>query len=86
MIKQYPFLYTLFNKIMLNIGNFNEIPLGLVVVIIIESPVVVLVLSSLLGRPRSRKVFALFLGWLISMVVVFIGSFYSLSFILSLFY
>jgi hypothetical protein len=61
-------------------------PLGVIVLIIIESPVIVLLLAALLGRPRRTRVTQLFLGWLLLIFLVFIGAVYGLSYITHLFY
>jgi len=42
----------------------SSMPLGHIVLIVILSPVVILLLAALLGKPRSRKVTGLFLVWL----------------------
>ncbi len=64
----------------------NGMPLGIVVLIIIESPVIVLLLAALLGRPRRTRVTVLFLSWLLLIFIVFIGAVYGLSYITHLFY
>ena len=64
----------------------NGTPLGIIVLIIIESPVIVLLLAALLGRPRRTRVTQLFLGWLLLVFLVFIGAVYGLSYITHLFY
>jgi hypothetical protein len=64
----------------------NGMPLGIVVLIIIESPVIVLLLAALLGHPRRTRVTQLFLGWLLLIFLVFIGAVYGLSYITHLFY
>lgn len=63
----------------------SGMPLGLVVLVVIISPVVVLLLATLLGRPRSGKVTGLFLAWLALVFCVFVGAVYGLSFITGLF-
>ena len=63
----------------------NGLLLGHVVLIVIFSPVVILLLAALLGKPRSIKVTGLFLAWLTLIFCVFIGAVYGLSFITGLF-
>jgi hypothetical protein len=64
----------------------DPLPLGYIVIGVIATPVVVLLLASLLGRPRSRKITSLFLGWLAMMFTAFVGAVFLLSYFLSLFY
>ncbi|MHA2393096.1 MAG: hypothetical protein ACXAEX_14240 [Promethearchaeota archaeon] len=64
----------------------NPLPLGYIVIGVIATPVVVLLLASLLGRPRSNKITALFLGWLAMMFTAFIGAVFVLSYLLGIFY
>jgi hypothetical protein len=61
-------------------------PLGVVVLIIIESPVIVLLLAALLGRPRTLRVTQLFIGWLLLVFIVFLGAVYALSYVTHFFY
>jgi len=61
-------------------------PLGLIVVGIIEAPVVVLLLAALLGKPRSPKITALFMGWVLVMFGAFVGAVFFLSYLLGIFY
>ena len=63
----------------------SGMPLGLIVLIVIISPVIVLLLATLMGKPRSMKVTGLFLAWLALVFCVFIGAVYTLSFITGLF-
>lgn len=67
-------------------ANGNPLSLGYIVIGFIATPVAVLLLASLLGKPRSTKITALFLGWLAMMSTAFIGAVFILSFIFSLFY
>ena len=53
---------------------------------IIESPVLILLLAALLGKPRKMKVSMLFMTWLAMVFTVFIVAVYALSFITGLFY
>ncbi len=64
----------------------NGMPLGYIVLIVVESPVLILILATLLGKPRKMKVSMLFMTWLAMVFVVFIVSVYALSFITGLFY
>ena len=59
--------------------------LGQIVLIVIISPVIILLLATLLGKPRSSKVTGLFLAWLALIFCVFIVAIYGLSFITGLF-
>jgi hypothetical protein len=59
--------------------------LGQIVLIVIISPVVILLLATILGKPRSMKVTGLFLTWLALVFCVFVGAVYGLSFITGLF-
>ncbi|MBC8224671.1 hypothetical protein H8E65_08790 [Candidatus Bathyarchaeota archaeon] len=68
-----------------NQSQANGLSLGQVVLIVIISPVIVLLLATLLGKPRSMKVTGLFLAWLAFVFSVFIGAVYALSFITGLF-
>jgi hypothetical protein len=61
-------------------------PLGVVVLIVIESPVIVLLLATVLGRPRTMRVTQLFIGWLLLVFIVFLGAVYALSYITHFFY
>lgn len=64
----------------------NGIPLGYIVLIVVESPVLILLLATLLGKPRKIKVSMLFIAWLAMVFVVFIVAVYALSFITGRFY
>jgi hypothetical protein len=64
----------------------NGMPLGYIVLIVVESPVLILLLAALLGKPRKVKVSMLFMAWLAMVFVVFIVAVYALSFITGLFY
>jgi hypothetical protein len=61
-------------------------PLGYIVLIVVESPVLILLLAALLGKPRKVKVSMLFIAWLAMVFAVFIVAVYALSFITALFY
>ena len=64
----------------------NGMPLGYIVLIVVESPVLILLLAALLGKPRKVKVSMLFMAWLAMVFAVFIVAVYALSFITALFY
>jgi hypothetical protein len=64
----------------------NGMPLGYIVLIVVESPVLILLLATLLGKPRKMKVSMLFMAWLAMVFAVFIVAVYALSFITALFY
>ena len=64
----------------------NGMPLGYIVLIVVESPVLILLLAALLGKPRKMKVSMLFMAWLAMVFTVFIVAVYALSFITGLFY
>ncbi len=64
----------------------NGMPLGYIVLIVVESPVLILLLAALLGKPRKMKVSMLFVTWLAMVFTVFIVAVYALSFITGLFY
>ncbi len=64
----------------------NGMPLGYIVLIVVESPVLILLLVTLLGKPRRMKVSLLFLTWLAMVFAVFIIAVYALSFITGRFY
>ncbi len=64
----------------------NGMPLGYIVLIVVESPVLILLLATLLGKPRKMKVSMLFISWLAMVFTVFIVAVYALSFITGLFY
>jgi hypothetical protein len=64
----------------------NGMPLGYIVLIVVESPVLILLLAALLGKPRKVKVSMLFIAWLAMVFAVFIVAVYALSFITALFY
>lgn len=63
----------------------NGLQLGQIVLLVIMLPVIILLLATTLGKPRSMKVTGLFLAWLALVFSVFIGAVYALSFITGLF-
>jgi hypothetical protein len=60
--------------------------LGYLILGIILSPVVVLLLMSVLGHPRKMKITILFLGFLIFMLGVFISVTYLLGVVTGIFF
>ena len=64
----------------------NGMPLGYIVLIVVESPVLILLLATLLGKPKKMKVSMLFMAWLAIVFAVFIVAVYALSFITGFFY
>lgn len=67
-------------------ASSNRITMGLIILLVIESPVAILIAASLWGRRRRLKVTGLFLGWLLFMFGAFVGAVYVLGLVLSLFY
>jgi hypothetical protein len=68
-------------------GHSNRtLPLGLIVVGIIEAPVLILLLATLIGKPRQPKITGVFIGFVSIMIIVFIGAVFGLSYLLGLFY
>ena len=64
----------------------GPLPLGLLVVGIIEAPVVILLLATFLGKPRQPKITGVFVGFIAMMVIIFIGAVFGLSYLLGIFY
>lgn len=64
----------------------SEVSLGVIVLTIIEMPVLILILASILGRPRRFKVTSLFLGYLFSMFFVFVTFMYLIGTFQSFFF
>lgn len=64
----------------------SQLPLGYIVVGIIETPVVILLLATFLGKPRQYKITGVFVSFIAMMVVLFIGAVFTLSFILGTFF
>ena len=60
--------------------------LGYLILGIIVSPVIILLLASVLGRPRKTKITILFLGFLVFMLGSFITITYLLGFVTGFFY
>jgi hypothetical protein len=78
-------LLSLLTYITTNSNQAGGLPLGIIVLTVILSPLVVLLLATILGKPKSNKVTGLFLAWLALVFCVFIGAVYALSYITSLF-
>ncbi len=64
----------------------GPLPLGYLVVGIIEAPVLILLLATILGKPRQPKITGVFLGFIAMMVIIFIGTVFGLSYLLGIFY
>ena len=64
----------------------GPLPLGIIVVGIIEAPVLILLLATFLGKPRQPKITSVFIGFIAMMVLVFTGAVFGLSYLLGIFY
>ncbi len=64
----------------------SQLPLGYLVVGIIETPVLILLLATLLGKPRQPKITAVFVSFIGMMVILFISAVFGLSYLLGIFY
>lgn len=64
----------------------SQLPLGYLVVGIIETPVLILLLATLLGKPRQPKITGVFLSFIGMMVILFISAVFGLSYLLGIFY
>ena len=64
----------------------GPLPLGYIVVGIIEAPVLILLLATFLGKPRQPKITSVFVGFIAMMVLVFLGAVFGLSRLLGIFY
>ena len=64
----------------------SQLPLGYLVVGIIETPVVILLLATMLGKPRQPKITGIFVSFIGMMVILFISAVFGLSYLLGLFY
>ena len=62
------------------------LPLGYLVVGIIMAPVVILIVATLVGKPRQPKITTVFFVFIAMMIVVFIGAVFGLSALLGIFY
>jgi len=60
--------------------------LGYLILSIIISPVIILLLASVLGKPRKTKITVLFLGFIVFMLGAFITITYVLSFFTGFFF
>ncbi len=60
--------------------------LGYLILGIIVSPVIILLLASVLGRPRKTKITLLFLGFLVFMLGAFVTITYLLGFVTGFFF
>lgn len=64
----------------------GPLPLGYIVVGIIQTPVIILLLATFLGKPRQPKITGVFIGFIAMMVIIFISTVFGLSYLLSIFY
>jgi multisubunit Na+/H+ antiporter MnhE subunit len=64
----------------------GPLPLGYIVVGIIQAPVIILLLATFLGKPRQPRITGVFIGFIAMMVIVFISTVFGLSYLLSIFY
>ena len=64
----------------------GPLPLGYIVVGIIETPVLILLLATLLGKPRQPKITGVFITFIAMMVIIFISAVFGLSYLLGIFY
>ena len=69
-----------------NGGHPTPLPLGYLVVGIIMAPVVILIIATLVGKPRQPKITTVFFAFIAMMIVVFIGAVFGLSALLGIFY
>jgi hypothetical protein len=79
-------LLRLFSGAVQSVASQNGLSMGLIILAIIEMPVVILILASVISRPRRLKVTGLFLGWLLLVFAIFVGAIYVISFIFGLFF
>jgi len=78
-------------KAMLNVasntgGHSTPLPLGYLVIGIIMAPVVILIIATLVGKPRQPKITTVFFAFIAMMIAVFIGAVFGLSALLGIFY
>ena len=64
----------------------GPLPLGYIVVGIIEAPVVILLLATFLGKPRQPKITGVFISFIAMMMILFISAVFGLSYLLGTFY
>jgi len=67
-------------------GHVAPLPLGYLVIGIIMAPVVILIIASLVGKPRQPKITTVFFAFIAMMIVVFIGAVFGLSALLGILY
>ncbi len=67
-------------------GHPAPLPLGYLVIGIIMAPVLILIIAALVGKPRQPKITTVFFGFIVMMIVVFIGAVFGLSALLGIFY
>ncbi len=67
-------------------GHPAPLPLGYLVIGIIEAPVLILIIAILVGKPRQPKITMVFFGFIAMMIAVFIGAVFGLSALLGIFY
>lgn len=68
------------------VGHSAPLPLGYLVIGIIEAPVLILIIATLVGKPRQPKITTVFFGFIAMMIMVFIGAVFGLSALLGIFY
>jgi uncharacterized membrane protein YeaQ/YmgE (transglycosylase-associated protein family) len=64
----------------------SQLPLGYLVVGIIETPVLILLLATFFGKPRQYKITGVFISFIGMMVILFISAVFGLSYLLGIFY
>ena len=78
-------------QVMMNVssstgGHSAPLPLGYLVIGIIMAPVVILIIATLVGKPRQPKITTVFFAFIAMMIAVFIGAVFGLSALLGIFY
>ena len=76
----------LMNVVSSAVGYSAPLPLGYLVIGIIEAPVLILIIATLVGKPRQPKITTVFFGFIAMMIVIFISAVFGLSAILGIFY
>lgn len=76
---------------LMNVASNAEVhsaplPLGYLVIGIIEAPFLILIIATLVGKPRQPKITTVFFAFIAMMIVVFIGAVFGLSALLGIFY
>ena len=79
-------VHAMMNVASSNGGHVAPLPLGYLVVGIIMAPVVILIIATLVGKPRQPKITTVFFAFITMMIVVFIGAVFGLSALLGIFY